>query len=70
MWCCVMVITALAVSGAALVAVLVALALGAGRPRAIKAGAEPVALVVTPDGRTLYASDADDETVTPVTLKK
>jgi hypothetical protein len=32
--------------------------------------AEPVALVVTPDGRTLYASDADDETVTPVTLKK
>jgi DNA-binding beta-propeller fold protein YncE len=36
----------------------------------IPVGHNPVALVVTPDGRTLYASDGDDGTVTPVTLKK
>jgi hyaluronoglucosaminidase len=61
-------IIALAVSGVALAALLVALALGVGKPRSIHAGVEPFALAVTPNSRTLYVANYFANTVTPVNV--
>ena len=38
----------------------------AGTP--IKVGKRPFAMVVTPDGRTLYVANMNSNTVTPVTV--
>jgi hyaluronoglucosaminidase len=37
-------------------------------PPVIRVGQMPQALAVTPDGRTLYVANIDDNTVTPVTV--
>jgi len=41
-------------------------ALGAGRP--INVGDDPVAIAITPDGRTAYVVNHNDNTVTPISL--
>ncbi|HEY5990346.1 MAG TPA: YncE family protein [Streptosporangiaceae bacterium] len=61
--------TALISAGALIVIALVVIAVNPlGGPRVIHVGLRPLAMVVTPDGRTLYVANADSGTVTPITI--